>query len=305
MSNNILLRASVQPATYRRYSLAVQDFRDWCLCTRTPAETDAEFDWALAEYLQELYYDDDSRGQLARGTMAKCGAQFFLPHLRGRLGLAERALRGWNRLRPGNSPPPVTQALAIGIAVDLHDADLSAMADAVLISFDCYLRASEVLALSSRDVHLRGRLDSATAPPATLRLSTTKTGPNQAVSVKSPLALAALHRRLKHARGGKLFEFSYKQYVAAWHGALRRLGISRLGLVPHGLRHGGATNDFANGMAITDVIARGRWVHPRSATRYVQTGRSLMAAFTLPLPLQDWLASILDEPARHLGLRQQ
>ena len=85
------MRASVQPATYRRYLEATQRFEEWCERTRTPTQTDEEIDWALGEYLQEMYYEDDSRGQRQKGVMTRCGLQFFHPRLQGRPARLESA----------------------------------------------------------------------------------------------------------------------------------------------------------------------------------------------------------------------
>ena len=186
----------------------------------------------------------------------------------------------------------MTRTLAIGIAIKLRENGHEDMADAVLISFDCYLRASEIVTLRGADVHIRGRLDPPTAPAATLRLANTKTGANQAVSVRRPLALAAVRRRLKHAPGAVLFSFSYKQYLAAWHEALSDLGIGQLGLLLHGLRHGGATDDHVNnGVPLQDVVLRGRWTNARTAARYIQVGQALSASLALPRPAQIWLTA--------------
>jgi len=71
--------------------------------------------------------------------------------------------------------------------------------------------------------------------------------------------------------------------------------------VPHSLRHGGATADFLNGATIEQVMFRGRWQGMQSARRYIQTGRALLAAQSVPAHLNrlgilfdDQLVAILD-----------
>jgi hypothetical protein len=88
------------------------------------------------------------------GEMAKAGLCLFIPSLRGQLVYTSQALKGWRNLVPSKSYPPVTWNVALVIAYALRCRGLEEMAIAVLLSFEDYLRVSELMGLSVSDVML-------------------------------------------------------------------------------------------------------------------------------------------------------
>jgi hypothetical protein len=70
------------------------------------------------------------------------GLHFFLPQSKGNLHVSALAIRGWGRLRPTVSHPPLSWelAVAVAVAVRLGCADRWSSGVAVLLAFNCYLR---------------------------------------------------------------------------------------------------------------------------------------------------------------------
>jgi integrase len=62
-------------------------------------------------------------------------------------------------------------------------------------------------------------------------------------------------------------------------------------LVPHSLRHGGATYLSARGLSVDEIMRRGRWMEARTCRTYIQHLRARLHALAIPQSLTDagWL----------------
>lgn len=136
----------------------------------------------------------------------------------------------------------------------------------VLLSHDCYLQAGEGLALLVCDYADGAQANTGIAGLSTARglggvsLRSTKTGPNQFVTIRDPLVIALLNRHCATRSANRpLFDLSYHQCSRQFSASLRRLGLSDFGYVLHSLRHGGATADFCNNVPYDMIQLRGRW----------------------------------------------
>jgi hypothetical protein len=116
-----------------------------------------------------------------------------------------------------------------------------------------------------------------------LRLRHTKTGDNKSVRVLDHSTITLLREVVATtAPGALLFPFTAAEFRASMHRTCALLGLSSR-YVPHSLRHGGATRYYTVlGMAIADVMVRGRWAAQKSALIYIQSGLALLAAMTVP-----------------------
>jgi hypothetical protein len=241
-------------------------------------------DTLLSEYMEWLYESDFSRSS---AIGAFFGLLHFHPNFKGHLPEAHMALRGWQRLAPGASYPPLTWHLTCLLALQLTNHGNQAAAVAVLLSFDGYLRISECVGLDVSDVALPhdARLGSTAVQQtwAALRLRRAKTGPNQWVQLTRTEVTQLLVRYVRTRPPiGPLFPFTAVQLRASFHAAADALGLSELGFTPHSLRHGAATHDALLGMGLEDIMRKGRWVAGKSARTYIQTGRALLMSLRLP-----------------------
>lgn len=248
----------------------------------------AAVDRLLAQYIEQLH----SLGRpFDYASHTVNGVVFQRPELRLHLGESRLRLRGWLRTRRTESHPPLTWELAVVFAVTMSRSGHHAPAVALLLAFDCYLRVGELVRLQRADVVLphdprMGRSHTGMA----LRLAKTKTGLNQWVSIQdsavADLLQSWMSRSATAARPtDTVFPFSAAHFRRLLRSTAVAVGVGHIPYVPHSLRHGGATADFLNGATIEQVMFRGRWQGMQSARRYIQTGRALLAAQSVPAHL--------------------
>jgi integrase len=266
---------SLAPATHQQYHIALRNFLthlNYSLrqLTRHRSRT---IDSLLCDYLNYKYQHDGSYAQAAHAVFALIAAE---PRFQYKLARSRRALKGWDRHRTKRSHPPLTWELTVAIAMTMAKCGRHAEAMATLLAFDCYLRISEFTRLRRHDIALPldARLGGA-ASTTSLRLADTKTGPNKYVTVWDPQVASALQSFLTDSSARPddlLFPFSAASYRALMHSVCAELDLSEYHIVPHSLRHGGATRDFMRHNDVTQVMHRGRWASTKSAARYIQQG---------------------------------
>ena len=118
-----LLGFAVGAGTRRRYQTAALKFLEWAQEATGYGEipslmirTEADLDELLTEYIQDLY---DSGGSKSAAKAAKAGLCLYFPYLRPLLPTADQAIRGWSKVEPVISYPPLTWELASSLAVHL------------------------------------------------------------------------------------------------------------------------------------------------------------------------------------------
>ena len=180
-------------------------------------------------------------------------------------------------------PYTVAVAVAAWLAVN-HRKHGFAMAVAVVLSFDCYLRTGELLGLIYEDIATGrdSRLGLDDRDRVHIHLRHTKTGAHKGVEVRDAQVkqlLLMVKRRCKP--GQHLFPWHRSTHLKWFKAACADLNLSS-DYVHHSLRHGGATRDYLNGISIADVMVRGRWAANKSAVHYIQQGRQLMMLHDVP-----------------------
>ena len=260
--SSALVRSAYSRNTRSRYDMALRGFLEWITDHNHDAHDFDEIDALLTEYLDDLYLRGGGK-QAAINTVF--GLIMHIPALRTRLPTARLALRGWEKLRPSESYPPLTWELTVVIAVQMLRAGRRPEAVATVLAFDCYLRISEMVALRVGDVVDSGdhRLGAVYRGVA-CRLRYTKTGPNQWVEVEDAAVQTLLLGLKRGSRRDKIFGFTAGSYRSLFKRVCAGLGLSS-GYVPHSLRHGGATRDFLSGRPLEDILVRGRWASTKSA----------------------------------------
>lgn len=275
-----LMGQALAPTTLGKYTKALNLFLAFCSQRGFRVGGAREVDRHLAAYIQHLF---DTGQPFHLASCAVFGVQHHAPWMAQHLAASKLALKGWHRLQPSESHPPLTWELTCLLAVWLAIRGERDAALALLLGFDCYLRISEILGLTVRDVATANdpRLGAAYRGMM-VRLARTKTGVNQAVTVEH-LVVARLLQA--HVRGrpaeSKVFSISRSRLYEVFHRATQAVGVGDHGYSPHSLRHGGATRHFLQGRPIADVMFRGRWSSAKSVKTYIQSGRALLLLNTV------------------------
>lgn len=281
--HRFLLDAAYTESTLRRYNTAVNKFRRWMEANDEPdVGTVEELDVLVCDYLHHLYTSGAGCGK-ALGVCTVYGLYQRSPQLRGRLLCSELALKGWGKKKPSVSYPPVSWKLAVAVACSLGLNGYARMGIGILLSFDCMLRVSELLALRREDVADSGdvRLDSDHVGMV-LILRATKTGKNKEVTVLRDDVRALVRSLVQQTpRGGRLFPFSATNYRKQFRRACDSVGVGGVGYVLHSLRHGGATDYYRRCQNIEQVMFRGRWAARKSAEVYIKSSRALLLSITI------------------------
>lgn len=209
----------------------------------------------------------------------------------GHLQPLHRAIRGWEKQRPVVKRPPLIRPLAVAMALRLVVWGWPSLGAAVLLAFHCYLRIGELLRVE--DWHL--------VPPRSIRagranrfgfvhIPKAKTGTQQDVEVTDPDVawVVALARRTAAAHGGRVFPHSEHSFRKRFGQCAASLGLPAT-IVPHSMRHGGATHDYVTGRLTTDQIrVRGRWKGEKAMHHYVGAMRSALANLHVPRQSVQW-----------------
>lgn len=281
-ATSALIMASYSIKTQRKYRAAVLSFfRWWHSHYIFDPPTWSNVDSYLADYMGYLHFNGYGK---AEASCCLSGLDMFFPGITSCLHSSKRALKGYMRLIPSVSKPPLPWPVCAVIAAWLAFNDQYSMGLAVLISFDGYLRKEEVLQLRYEDIAIGSdpRLgivsdsSSLTDDRVHIHIRNAKTGRFQGIEIRNPhVRLLVSEYRRQHYHGQRLFSFSGSSYHRWFKRACFNLELSS-DYSLHCLRHGGATRDYLNGVPINDVMLRGRWVGMKSATRYIQMGRQLM-----------------------------
>jgi hypothetical protein len=295
----LLTRFSVRPNTFDSYMKAVRPFLSFVLDTGLPFDTAIDIDDALVVYishqhsLYQSWLDDDGETSTrpphtSVGYMEwlRAGCELLVPSLTNSLHGAKRAIAGWKRLHPSERHPPLSWPLTVLIAVSFIKAGSLDMGIAALLAFDCYLRISEFTSIRMADIVIDDRHSSDNAsslvPSVAIRLPFTKSRADESVVIArssvAELVIRWLHSTAR-SPSSLVFPFSPADFRSAMKSACTSIGLNGL-YVPHSLRGGGATHDFAamdsSTVDINHIMIRGRWTSAKSLFTYCQAGKSLL-----------------------------
>ena len=288
-----LAASRVRPPTQDNYLRALEELRDFVLprgCLAggpLPAWEAHAWDQQLVAFIEKLYDDGRSRDTALRTLYGLCWGLPGLGRARAALPLASSAIRGWGRLEPPHSRPPVPQPVAYAIAGYLASVGKASFGLAVVTMFECYLRASEIVDLRYFQI-VEGipSLEGVGARLSFILSVAELQQPSKTNEVDSSVALDLprhgwlewVWRRVKGSHRGapssKVFDFDYPQLLSEVKMAAEAVGASVLGVTPHGMRHGGASHDRATrARSLQEVQRRGFWRCDRSVQRYEKHAR--------------------------------
>jgi hypothetical protein len=283
-----LFDANIADETSRRYAAAVRSFVVFCRAHGERVDSAHDMDYWLAYYAHVAY--TTGRPSKSEVKNALYGLEHWLPEVKP-LALGRRCVRGWDRLVPPRPAAPMTMDLARACAaLACLEGEIGAGL-AMLVSFDCWLRISEIAGLRSGAVVDTRGVSDPVGRGVSVFLPETKTGRRQAVKVEDPelagllLAWTAVSER-SLGPGALLFP-SPDRLRAILALCLRRLDDGNwdargLSFVWHSFRHGGASRAHLAGTGLPDILTRGRWAVDSSGRHYIQAGRQMLLALALP-----------------------
>jgi integrase-like protein len=297
-----LISAAFAPSTTTMYNDAVSSFLFWSEDQQFDPSSPSDFDDHLTDYIHHLFITNQGKGK-AHATLY--GILMYMPHLKQHLHFSAMALRGWGKVTPTKSYPPLSWELTCAVALRMALNGHLRAAIGTLLAFDCFLRVNELVGLHREDVaDAKDARIGAFAVDMTIRLRQTKTGPNQWVTVEDPQVKSLLRLAVScTSPGQRLFPFSAAVFRSSFKRACSDLSLSS-SYVPHSLRHGGATRAHLLNRPMEDILVRGRWASSKSARRYIQSGRAMLMTMDVPVRLQSLSASVSKNISLFLSLSQ-
>ena len=313
---NALRDAAVSQRTMYKYKKCVAEFiqHSHQQLSLIPFNDFDALDYALSQYFEQLYKQHLS---YSKAVCTLYGLCLLFPKLYDRRMLADSKLRlkGWRRLKPSTSYPPLTYEVVCAISIHMIFKGHVDEGIATLLSFDCYLRISEFVNLKVSDIVIPGidcRSSRTLRHKVVLCLEQTKTGRNQSVIIRrseiaSLVSTFIQHKKTLHSKRSniqplKLFSFTAASYRRIFKSTCYQLHLSHIGYTPHSLRHGGATFDFQNSISISDIKTRGRWRDTKSAERYIQTGVALLRLYHVPPSVFEIGCLVIDNLSQFITL---
>lgn len=301
-----LLTDSVKPATIRLYRREIEKYSSWCFSCEIVCDNDMQLDMNVSAYISHCY---DGKEFVSRQSMVNlvCGLKFF--HYGDKLVLShsERKLKGWQRRHPAVGSVLLSRELSLFLAVKMVEKDMFPSSVCLLLMWDSYLRISEALNLKVKELKFPGDLSirsiNRTNPTwGAVYLPKSKTGNNQAVTIRNPVVIRGLKILLKgRCSSDKVFSgLSYEGFNTA----LKSLSLEfKLGnkYTTHCCRHGGATTDYMEGSPFSSVKIRGRWVSDKSCLAYINSGRALMISQSIPRSVSLLASLYVQNPKMYLG----
>lgn len=268
----------------KRYATEVLRYTEWARERKHSATSLVDLDESLAAYLNVTFVAKAGVGKDS-AAMLLSAIPYFVPRAKGKLPNAHQALRGWRAIKPTLSWPPLTWTLSVAIAVQMVRLGRRDMAIAALLSFDSMLRVGELTRLKVGDIVFAGREDprfDPDLPTSGMRIRRAKTGREQytTIDILEVRQLLEEHVRDRDRRAA-LFDFNSAQFRQFFERVCDQLGLPPV-YVPHSFRHGGATRMHLLGKPMDSVMIKGRWSERKSARRYIQSGRALLASIRIP-----------------------
>ena len=292
---SVLMRAHLTMPTRDQYLQALKLFKGW-LQSKYGGDRIAA-DQAISTYeglddVVSLYYDELFESNKGKGYQSAVavysGLLMLVPSIKNRLPGVKRRLKAWRVAKPSVQHPPLTWPLTCAIAHELVRMGYQRAAVAVLLSFDCLFRVSEVCGIRVRDVVDSSIVDQRMGRVVSITLPNTKSGTTQSVTVDDKRVVQLLECLVAPtaaarpvAAGDKVFGLTSGRFRVLFKQAAARLGLSPK-FVPHSLRHGGATTMYMLGRRVEDIKVRGRWKRLETCERYIQSGRAVIGTVAVP-----------------------
>eukprot|EP00438_Fugacium_kawagutii_P029930 Skav232676 [mRNA] locus=scaffold698:314890:318958:+ [translate_table: standard] len=198
----------------------------------------------------------------------------FHPTLRLQLPISSQYFRNWQRAYHPQRAVPASWELIeamMGVAFHRQEAVFALM---LALGFNCFLRTSELLALTYQHLvlHQSRRVLSVILPG-----SKTSQGNPQVLLVTDSTLVAFATRLLQPGSRRLLFPRGAHVFRRLFAECLQELGFHPEDYAPYCLRRGGATWYFQTTLSYDATVARGRWSCLRTARQYIDEGTMQLA----------------------------
>jgi site-specific recombinase XerC len=148
-----LTHLRVSPRTLRNYDRDLQLFLNWIPEPRSMLKSWDDLDLLVTEYAVHAYRRDGGTRRQAVVDV-KAALQYYIPETMGKFLLTNRSLEGWAKVRPIQQYPVCPRLVAYGLAHQVMIHGKPGHAVAVLLAFDCYLRAGDLECIQIHHVTL-------------------------------------------------------------------------------------------------------------------------------------------------------
>ena len=139
----------VAPGTAKRYAVAYAAFANFVATRLLAITTLAGLDGALAQYIEHLWEEGESRNHSQDGIAA---VQFFVPSCRGRLNLSWSLCGAWGRHELPSRALPLTPELLAAVCGAFLRAGMPRIALGSVLGFAVLARTGELLTLMRHQV---------------------------------------------------------------------------------------------------------------------------------------------------------
>ena len=268
---------TVQPATKRRYSAALDRFFSFLKDNQLALpRVRTKLDDLTSDYLEHLWSQGEGRA-LASDTIA--ALQDYDPHLRGKLPTTWRLLKVWHSHEIPNRAPPLPEVVLramVGHAL-FHGKPLFALS--LLIGFYCMLRTGELIGLRRAQVEIQQ-----SDGPAIISLGLTKSGRRVGAAESVTSNVFVVVRRLWQWRNSSILPLvsTASAWRAEFSNTLKSLNLEKFEFRPYSLRRGGATFWFSKHGSLDRLLVQGRWQAARTARIYITEGMAILAETKIP-----------------------
>ena len=288
------------------YTEAACRLQRWCHEHRRSLASD-QIDSSLEAFFEHLYLSGETAYEARMTLYGVAWEHKMITRDINVLPCAKEALRGFVKAAPERTREPLPWAAALLISHDMIQTDglpgLHA-ARALVTGFDGYARPSELLMTRRSQVTTRPAGESR-YPQVALRLAPTPSGeddeharPTKTGQIDDTIVfgdsasssagrgqVAKLLQRLKATTSANtvLFPLTLNEFEKLFNSALHRLELQHLRVTPHCMRHGGPSEDYAQGLrTLADIQKRGRWMSTASVRRYEKSARLLSQLGKIP-----------------------
>ena len=229
---------TVQPATKRRYNLALEGFFSFLRTNGLDLPTQkSKLDPIVCDYVEHLWSTGAGRA-LANDTVA--ALQDTQPGLRGSLPGAWRLLKTWSINELPNRAPPLPERVVLAMAGWAFFHGHVSFGVSLVVGFYTMLRSGELLALRSSHIMCTPR-----DPQALISLGLTKSGKRhgaaESVILGIEKAVFLVQRWKQIASTATPLVHSHAKWRSLFNECLEALGLTRFEFRPYSLRRGGAT----------------------------------------------------------------
>ncbi|CAK0910119.1 unnamed protein product [Prorocentrum cordatum] len=283
--DTFLESSSVSAKTYKDYEQRHTAFQEWVSTKQLAGKLEKELDLVLTDYVNLLW--KNGHDVLERTKMLAAFMYFHPDYSKAGtrvLPRARKALKGWTRLEPGKTRPPVPLHLLALLWLELINMGNPLMALALVTMWVAYLRPGEAMRLKEKSLVSPPRTTSAV--PWSLHMhEEMDQHPSKVNLFEESLVLVSidlpwLGHLLAGLRRGQsdrlLFDFKYPLLGPALAKAAKAVGLEKLKITAYHMRHSDPSHDILfKRRSLPAVKARGRWLSDRTVRRYEAHGRLL------------------------------